>query len=125
MPALLHKDLRVVVDVWMKNSIHINIHQVFKILIVAACHRINRFLRVSHGVQKGVHGTFDKFYKRILERIFVRTAKHGMFNDMRYTGRVLWRCAKSNVEHLIVIIILDQTDMCPTFLVAQHIALGI
>ena len=46
MPASLLKDLSVLVDVRMKYRIHIDTHQVLKIRIVAARHRIDGLLRV-------------------------------------------------------------------------------
>ncbi len=55
MPALLAKNIRFVIDVRMQNRIHIDIHEIFEILVVAAGHGIDRLVRVCHGVQEGVH----------------------------------------------------------------------
>ena len=50
MPALLAENLFLLIDIRMENRIHIHIHQILKILIITACHRIYRFVRIGHGV---------------------------------------------------------------------------
>ena len=49
-PAFLHEDFLLFSDIWVEDRIHVNVHEVLEIGIVAACDRINGLIRVSHGV---------------------------------------------------------------------------
>ena len=40
MPALLLEDFLMLINIRIKNRIHINMHQILKVLIIAACYRI-------------------------------------------------------------------------------------
>ena len=51
-PSFLAEYLFVLVDIRIENGVHIYVHQVLKILIIAARHRVHRLIRVSHSVQK-------------------------------------------------------------------------
>ena len=48
MPALLHHDLFLLIHIRIKNGIHINMHQIMKILLVQTCKRIYCLVRISH-----------------------------------------------------------------------------
>ena len=52
MPALLPEDFFVSVDVRIENRIQIDIHQILKIRVIAAGNRVNRLVRICHGIQK-------------------------------------------------------------------------
>ena len=86
MPALLAEDLFILIDIRIEDGVQIDIHQVLKIPVVAACHREDRLVRISHGVEKCVHGPLDEFDKRILQRKFARTAENRVLDDMRHAG---------------------------------------
>ena len=103
MPALLHKNLFVADNIRMKNRIHVHIHQILKILIIVAGNRIQRLLRICHGIQKCVERSLHQFDKRILDRKLQRTTERRVLNDMWYTGLILRRRAKPDGKHLIVI----------------------
>ena len=49
-PALLTEDLFFVVDIWKKHCVHIHLHQVAKILEIAAGHGIHGLIRISHSI---------------------------------------------------------------------------
>ena len=73
-PALLAEDFFVLVDIWIEYRIHIYMHQILEILVIAARNRINRLVRIGHGIQKSVQGTFHQFYERVLNREVPGTA---------------------------------------------------
>ena len=50
MPALLHENIRFLINIGIKNGIHIDIHQVLEVLFIAARHRINRLIGIRHGI---------------------------------------------------------------------------
>ncbi len=53
-PPLLPEDFFIFIYIRMKYRVHIHAHQILEILPVAARHRINRLVRISDGIQKGV-----------------------------------------------------------------------
>ena len=53
-PALLSENLLMLVNIREENRIHIHVHQIFEICVVAAGNGINRLVRVSHGIQKSI-----------------------------------------------------------------------
>ena len=50
MPALLTENLLPAVNVGIEHRIQVHMHQVLKILVIAACHRIKSLVGVSHGI---------------------------------------------------------------------------
>ncbi len=50
MPAFLHKYFLLLIDIRIENRVQINMHQILKILVIAACYRIYRFVRIGHGI---------------------------------------------------------------------------
>ena len=105
MPALLTQSIFVFINQRIKNSVQINIHQVMEVLIVAAGNRINRFIRISHSIQKGVQRALHKVDKRLLQMIFARAAERGMLQNMCHACIICRRRSKGNRKHLVVIII--------------------
>ena len=47
-PSFLTEDFFFFVNIWIKYSIQIHMHQILKILIIATCYRITGFIRISH-----------------------------------------------------------------------------
>ncbi len=121
-PALLLKDLLFIVNIWIKYGIHIYMHQILKILIIAACYRINGLIRVSHGIQKRVQRSLRQFNKRIFYRKLFRSAEYRMFYNMRYTCRIFRRSAESDGKYLIVVRRLDRCDFGFGFVMFQKIS---
>ena len=81
-PSFLAECLVMLINIRIKYRIHIDMHQILKILVIAACHRIYCLIRISHRIQKCIQRTFHKFYKRILHREFFRSAQNRMFHNM-------------------------------------------
>ena len=64
-PSLLAEDLFFFVNIRIKNSIQVHMHQILEILIVAACNRIAGFIRIGHCIEKCVKRTLYQLHKRI------------------------------------------------------------
>ena len=107
-PTFLAECFVILINIWIKYCIHINMHQILKILVIAACHRIYCLVRISHRIQKGVQRSFYQFHKRILGRKLFRATQNSMFHDMWHSGTVRCRCAESDIKYFIFIIIGDQ-----------------
>ena len=52
MPTFLIEDFRFCQNLRMQNGVHVNVHKVQKILVVAAGHRVHGFVGEGHGVEK-------------------------------------------------------------------------
>ena len=53
-PAFLPENLLLPINIRMKYRVQIYVHKVAKIFIIAACHGINRLIRIGHGIQKRI-----------------------------------------------------------------------
>ena len=108
MPALLAENSFILINVRIKYRIQINMHQILKILVVTACHRINCLVRICHGIQKGIQRALYQFHKGILYREIPGTAENGMFRNMRYSRGILRGGTESDIKNLVLIIIGNQ-----------------
>ena len=122
MPAFLLEYLRSLIYVRIKDRIQIHIHEILKILVIAACNRINRLIWISHRVKKCIQRSFGKFHERILRRILLGSAQYGMLHDMLNTRTVLGRSPEAYIENLVIIIICDKAYSCTGFLMTQNTA---
>ena len=123
-PSLLAEDLFFFVNIRIKNSIQVHMHQILEILIVAACNRIAGFIRIGHCIEKCIKRTLYQLHKRIFQRKLPGTAQHAVLQNVGYAGAVFWRSTKSNIKHLVLIIILYKHDSCACFFMAQQISCG-
>ncbi len=120
MPALLTENFLLVINVRVKDCIHIDIHQVFKILVVAACHRVHGVIRIGHRIEKSIERALHQLDKRIFEREFLRAAEHGMLQNMRHAGAVLRRRAEAHTEYLVVVLIGEYAYTRAGFYMPEH-----
>ena len=88
MPSFLIEDVRIFQNVRPEDTVQINIHQIEIILLYAARDRVNCFVRESHRVQEGIHGSLQKLHERLLDRVFIRTAEYRVLEDMEHAGAV-------------------------------------
>ena len=121
-PAFLTEDFFFLINVRIKNCIQINMHQILEILIITACHRITGLVRISHGIQKSVQRAFDQFDKRIFERKLSGSAEHAVFQNMCNTCAVLRRGTKSDIEHFVFVIVLNEHYPCSGSDVPEQVA---
>ena len=59
MPALLAQRIFIFVKQRIKHRVQINVHQIMKILGVAAGNGINRFIGIGHGIQESIQRALD------------------------------------------------------------------
>ena len=116
-PAFLPEDLVMFIDVWIEHSVHVHMHQVLEILVIAARHRVHSLVRIGHRVQERVQRSFHQFYKRIFHREIPGTAQNRVFHDMRNSRAVRGRRAESDGEHFVLIIVFHEQDSRPALFV--------
>ena len=120
-PAFLPEDFLMLIDVRVEHGIHVDVHQILKILVVAACHRINGLVRIGHGIQEGIQGAFHQFHEGILRREILRAAQDRMLHDMRDSRAVARRCPETDRKYLVVVVLLYQKNPCLALLVPEQI----
>ena len=124
-PAFLAEDLLMLIDIGIEHRVHVDVHQVLEILVVAACHRINRLIRVGHGIEKCIQRALHQLHEGILGRKVPGSAQHGMFHDVGHAGAVCRGRTESDAEYFIVILILHQKHPGPALFVAQKRSFGL
>ena len=103
-PAFLAEYILLFIDIGIEYCVQIHVHQILEIRVVAACNRIDRLVRIGHGVEKSVQGSLYKFNKGVLDREIPRSAQHGVLNDMRHAGGIFRGRSKCDVEDFVVIL---------------------
>ncbi len=117
MPSLLLE--RFPGDARMQHRVEVDVHQVVKILEIAAGHRIHGFIGEGHGVQKGLQTAFHELHERFLDGIFAGPAQHTVLQNMRHSPVVGGRGAKGDAEHLVVIVIFQHDQFRAGFLMFE------
>jgi hypothetical protein len=107
MPALLTIDVGLVEDGRSENGIQIYAGQIQKVLLVAAGYGIDGLIGEGHGVEEGIHGALQQFHKRLLHRVLIRAAEHGMLQNMEYAGVILRNGFEADAEKLVGLLALD------------------
>ena len=125
MPALLAENLFPGVDIGSKDRIHIHVHKVLEVPVVAACHGIYGLVRIGHGVEEGVQRTLCQLYEGILCGKKLGAAEHRMLHDMGNSGGIRRRRPEAYVKHLVFIIVLKEEDPGAGSFVAQQIAVAV
>ncbi len=88
-PSFLAENLLFLINIRVKNSVQIHMHQVLEILVIAACHRITGLVRVGHGIQEGIQRALYQLYKWILQRKLAGAAQNAVFQNVEH------RCCSS------------------------------
>ena len=109
----------------MKHGVQIDMHQILKILIITAGHRIDRLIRIGHGIEKRIQTPLRQLNKGILHRKMFRTAQHRMFHNMSRTGGIHRRSPKPDIKYLILLLIFHQDHPGPGFLMSKQCPLRI
>ncbi len=107
------------IDRGMKDRVHIDVHEVFEILPVRARDGIDRLVGIGHGIQEGIDGALRKLYEGILHGILLRTAEHGMLDDMGHAGGIGHGGPKAYIKDLVWILVFNNSDPRSAFFVAK------
>ena len=121
-PAFLTENLLFLINIRIKYSIQIYMHQILEILIITACNWITGLVRISHCIQECVQRALYQLYKWILQRELAGATQNAVFQDVWYTCAVPGRCAKCNGKYFILVIVLNKNKSCACFFVAYQIS---
>ena len=125
MPALLSENILFFINIRIKNRIQVDMHEVFEILLVAARDRIDRLVRISHGIQESVQRTLGQLNERILDREIPGTAEHRMLDNMSDACGILRRRAEGNIKDLVIVIFRQQRYARTRLLVPEQPAVAV
>src|SRR5271165_3242642 len=92
-------------DPWIKSRIKIDIDQVVEVPEILTCDRIAGLVRKGHRIEESVQRALHELDKWLLHGVLVRTAKHGVLEDVGDASRVARRRAKSDSKHLILVVV--------------------
>ena len=121
-PALLAEELLMVIDIGMQYRIHIDVHEVFEILLIRGRHGKDRLVEIGHGVQESIDGTLHQLHEGVPDRILVRAAEDSVLDDMGHPGRVGNRCPEADIKDLVGVGIFNDRSPRPRLFVPQDIA---
>ena len=124
-PSLLLEDGALLVDRGVENGIHIDVHEVQKVLLVGARHRVHRFIRERHGVQKRLHGAFDEVDEGLFDGEFVRAAQHRVLEDVKDPRTVCGGSFERDRERFVFVVVLQKEKPGPACRVAQRIGAAV
>src|SRR5215831_177114 len=113
MPTFLLKG--VCSDPRIKNRIKINIDEVVKIPEILACDRIAGLVRKGHCIEESVQRAFHELDKWFFHRVLARAAKHSVLENVDDAGRITRRRAKSDAEHLVLVVIDEREQLGARF----------
>ena len=121
-PPFLLQDLRVLVDQGLEHRVQVDVHQVGKILVVAAGHRVDGEIAAGHGVEERVQRSLRKDIERALDGEILRTVQHRMLHDVRDAGIVGRRRLEGHAEDLVVVLADDFQQAGAAFQVPEQVA---
>ena len=121
MPAFLLEDCALVEDGGVQHSVEIDVHEVQKILLVGARHRVDRLVGVGHGVQERLHRAFEQVHEGLFHGELVRAAKHRVLEDMKDARVVGGRCLEGDRERLVRVVVLQVEQLRARGVVVEHI----
>ena len=118
--ALLHEDGAVLGDHGAEHRVQIYRNKVHEVFVVAARHRVHRFIRERKGVQEGVHGALDQIHKGLFYRILPRAAEHRMLQNMEHAGMVPRDGFERHRKHLVFYAVIQPIQRRAGFFVPQQ-----
>ena len=121
MPPLLHEHLRILTHRWVKHRIQIDIHQILKIAVIAACHGVHRLIGERHRIEERIERALHELHERLLQRILARAAEHGVLHDMRHPRIIDRRRAEADRKHLVVVCRLQKEQLRPRLLMHERV----
>ena len=124
-PALLPENLLLFVKERVEDRVEIDIHEVLKVLRVAARDRVDCPIRIGHRIQEGVERALHKLHKRLFDRILLRAAEHGVLDNMGDAGRILRRRPEADRKDLVRIVREQEKHARTGLLVREHHAVRV
>ena len=87
-----------------EHGVEIDLQQVVEVLVVLAREHIGGPVAAGEGVHEGIERTPGHEEKRVSHREALAAAEHGVLQDVRDAGRVLWDGPKRQQEGVVVVV---------------------
>lgn len=110
-PAFLTED--VLADAGMEDGVDVDVDEVVEVLQVGAGHGIAGLVREGEGVEEGLERALEQLHEGFLDRIFVRAAEHGMFQDVGHAVESVGGVRKLTPKHLFSSALLTESSCAP------------
>ena len=120
-PAFLLEHLALAVDIGVQHGVHVHVGQVHEVLVVRGRDGVQRLVAERHGVQKRLHAGFQQVDERLFDREFLRSAQHGMLQDVKHPRVVGRRRAKRDGECLVVVVVLQVQQLRAADIVQKRV----
>ena len=120
-PALLHEDLGLFVDVRAEHAVEIHAHEVEQILLAAAGDREDGLVAVGHGVEEGLHRPLQQGHERLLDGKALRAVEHAVLQDVEHTGVVLRQGLEADAEGLVLVVAVEVQELRSALLVPHGV----
>ena len=124
-PALLHEDLGLFVDGGAEHRVQIDLHQVVEIFVVAAAYRVDRLVRVGHGVQEGLHGALQQIHEGLPDGETPGAVEHAVLQNVEYAGVVLRQGLEGDGEGLVLVCPGEVQKLCLCLFVPHGVEVGV
>ena len=121
MPALLHEDLRLFVDVRAEHAVEIHAHEVEQILLAAAGDREDGLVAVGHGVEEGLHRALQQGHERLLDGKPLRAVEHAVLQDVEHAGVILRQGLEADAEGLVLVVAVEVQELRSALLVPHGV----
>ena len=124
MPALLHHDFRNLVQPRIHDGIHIDMHKVQEVLVVAAGHRVHRPVVHGKGVEERLQRAFQQLDEGLLGRKVPRAAQDRVFEHVGHALVVGRGRAKGDQKDLVVVAVGEIEELGSGLHVLEKPGLG-
>ena len=118
-PALLIERHPVLDGERMQHGVHVHVHQVEEVSVVARGDGIDGLVRIGHRVQEGRQRTLQEFDERLLDGVLLRAAEDGMLQDVRHARAVLRHGLERDRKGLVLVVALQPREFGAVLLVGH------
>ena len=124
-PALLLEDGGLGVDGGVEHGVHVDARQVHEVLLVSGGDRVDRLVRVGHGVEERLHGALDEVNEGLLDGIALGAAQNRVLQDVEDAGVVCGRGFETDGERLVLVLAGQVQQARARCVMAHDVGVGV
>ena len=99
----------------MEHGVHVDVDQVEEVLAVARADRVRRVVGGGPGVEERRKGALEQLHEWLLHGILLRSAQHGMLEDVGDTRVILGNRAERDREGHVVVVAVEPHEVGAAF----------